>query len=198
MNQQERDWDKKLKIDTIGRDASLEDSNHYPYEPTPYSVLERIANCGYITKDNCVIDYGCGKGRVDFYLSWKTGCHTIGVDFDHDMIKCAQKNLEHCHFPGNTTFVEQGAEEYRVGEHVDRFYFFNPFSVKVVQSVIGRIKESWYECPREMILLFYYPSEEYITYLMSERELEFLEEVDCSDLFEGHNKREHILLFKIE
>ena len=34
-----------------------------PYEPTPYSVLERLANAGYIRKGNIPLDYGCGKGK---------------------------------------------------------------------------------------------------------------------------------------
>lgn len=56
-----------------GRDDSRSDQYRYPYEPTPYSVLERLANTGYIRKGNTLLDYGCGKGRVDFFLSYQTG-----------------------------------------------------------------------------------------------------------------------------
>ena len=65
----EFEWDKKLNINTEGRDATLEDSHHYPYEPTPYSVLERLVDSDYITCENKVIDYGSGKGRVGFFLN---------------------------------------------------------------------------------------------------------------------------------
>ena len=37
------DWDKKLNIHTAGRDDSHADAYHHPYEPTPYEVLERLA-----------------------------------------------------------------------------------------------------------------------------------------------------------
>ena len=47
------------------------------------------------------------------------------------------------------------------------------------------------------MLLFYYPSDEYISYLMTVDELEFDDEMDCSDLFEGKNERERILIFRI-
>ena len=60
----ELNWDRKLNIQTIGRDDSAADAYHHPYEPTPYSVLERLAESGYIDQDNVVVDYGCGKGRV--------------------------------------------------------------------------------------------------------------------------------------
>ena len=64
----EKQWDKLLKIKTTGRDDSRSDAYHYPYEPTPYEVLERIAATGYIGKTNTLVDYGGGKGRVDHAL----------------------------------------------------------------------------------------------------------------------------------
>ena len=72
-------WDKLLRIKTTGRDDSMADQYRYPYEPTPYSVLERLAGSGYISKRNVLLDYGCGKGRVDFYLSYQTRCRTLGI-----------------------------------------------------------------------------------------------------------------------
>ena len=64
-------------------------------------------------------------------------------------------------------------------------------------NIIGRIRESWYEKTREMLLFFYYPSDEYISYLMTVEELEFLDEIDCQDLFDGKNPRERILVFQM-
>ena len=40
--------------------------------------------------------------------------------------------------------------------------------------------ESYYEKPREIKLLFYYPSDEYISYLMTVDEFMFEDEIDCS------------------
>ena len=50
MIDSEKTWDKLLQIKTRGRDASNSDQYRYPYEPTPYSVLERLANSGLIRK----------------------------------------------------------------------------------------------------------------------------------------------------
>lgn len=52
MNQNETQWDKLLKIKTTGRDDSHSDQYRYPYEPTSYMVLERLANSGLIRKNN--------------------------------------------------------------------------------------------------------------------------------------------------
>lgn len=45
---------------------------------------------------------------------------------------------------------------------------------------------------------YYYPSDEYVSYLMTVHELMFIDEIDCRDLFEGDNSREKILVFGIQ
>jgi SAM-dependent methyltransferase len=75
----EREWDRKLHIRTIGReDESC--PNYAPYEPTPYSVLERLAASGYIRRRDRLLDYGCGKGRVAFFMASVVGCRVLGID----------------------------------------------------------------------------------------------------------------------
>ena len=82
------------EIHTMGRDDSNADQYHYPYEPTPYSVLERLANTGIIRKNNTLLDYGCGKGRVDFFLSYQTRCTSVGVEYDERIYNKAVENKE--------------------------------------------------------------------------------------------------------
>ena len=194
----ETQWDKLLHIKTSGRDDSRADQYRYPYEPTPYPVLERLAQEGYIGKKNVLIDYGCGKGRVDFFLSYQTRCRTIGIEYDDRIYATAEENKKSAVSSGRTAFYLENAEEYQVPDTADRFYFFNPFSVTILRKVIGRIRDSYYENPREMMLFFYYPSDQYISYLMTVDELMFADEIDCRDLFEGENKRERILVFTLE
>lgn len=194
----EHEWDKLLKIRTSGRDDSHADQYRFPYEPTPYPVLERLAGSGYITKKNTLIDYGCGKGRVGFYLSWQVRCRSIGIEYDDRIFQAALKNQESAVSGRRVEFHKNRAELYPIPEEVDRLYFFNPFSVEVLRKVMGRIRETWYACPREILLFFYYPAEEYVGYLMTVDELTFLDEIDCIDLFEGRNKRERILVFRME
>ena len=78
---------------------------------------------------------------------------------------------------------------------VNRCYFFNPFSVEILQKVMARIIESYYDHPREIFLFFYYPSDEYIAHLMTVDELDFYDEIECDDLFPGKDSRERILIF---
>ena len=196
MTDSENTWDKLLQIKTTGRDASNSDQYRYPYEPTPYSVLERLANSGFIGKSDVVLDYGCGKGRVDFFLSYQTKAHTIGIEYDERIYQSALDNQKTAVSKTRTEFVSVSAETYEVPTQVNRCYFFNPFSVELLQKVVARIIESYYENPREMLLFFYYPSDEYISYLMTVDELEFYDEMDCIDLFELNDSRERIMIFK--
>lgn len=188
-------WDKLLQIKTTGRDDSNSDQYRYPYEPTPYSVLERLANSGFIRKKDVVLDYGCGKGRVDFFLSYQTKAKTIGIEYDERIYQATIENRKTAVSGAKTEFVLARAEEYEVPAEVNRYYFFNPFSVELLRKVMARIIESYYENPRESYLFFYYPSEEYISYLMTVDELEFYDEIECGDLFAGNDTRERIMIF---
>ena len=62
---------------------------------------------------------------------------------------------------------------------------------------MARILESYYETPRELKLFFYFPSPEYISYLMTVEELSFYDEIYCSDLFEENLEREKIMVFQL-
>lgn len=88
----EKEWDKILNIKTSGRDDTDADTYRYPYEPTSYSVLERLAVEGYMNKSNTLLDYGCGKGRVDFYMSYQTKCHSIGIEYNRRIYERAVLN----------------------------------------------------------------------------------------------------------
>lgn len=197
MMDYENTWDKRLQIKTTGRDDSSADQYRYPYEPTPYTVLERLVNSGLIREGDVVLDYGCGKGRVEFFLSHQTKAGTIGVEYDERIYRSAIENRQTAALHLKTDFALARAEAYEVPQAVNRCYFFNPFSLGILRKVMARILESYYENPREVLLFFYYPSEEYLSYLMMVNELEYYDEIPCGDLFEGKNARERIVIFSL-
>ena len=197
MTDKESTWDKLLQIATCGRDDTHADAYHHPYEPTPYSVLERLAASDLICEENMVLDYGCGKGRVDFFMSYRTKANTVGIEYDARIYQTALENRNSVISRVKPRFVLTGAEEYIVPPEVDRCYFFNPFSVEILQKVMNRILESYYERPREIFLFFYYPSDEYIAYLMGVEELGFYDEIECDDLFKTNDPRERIMIFQL-
>ena len=186
----ERAWDKLLRIRTGGLDETNTDQHHYRYEPTPYRVLERLADSGLIGKGDTVLDYGCGKGRVCFFLAQRTGARAIGIEYDARIYQSALENRRTAAVSAD--FVPARAEEYEVPGEVNRCFFFNPFSVELLQKVMARILASWYEEARELLLFFYYPFDDYISYLMGVDELELWEELDC-----GSDPRDRIMIFRL-
>jgi len=193
----ENNWDKLLQIQTRGRDESGADEYHHPYEPTPYCVLERLAKSGFFDESDVVLDYGCGKGRLSFFLSYRAKMRTVGIEYDARIYQDALDNRKTTVCRVKPDFVLTRAEEYEVPPEVNRCYFFNPFSVEILRKVMARIVESWYENPREIFLFFYYPADEYISYLMTMDELDFYDEIMCDDLFEGSDPRERIMIFQL-
>ena len=191
----ELSWDLSLRIQTVGRDDTNADEYHHPYEPTPYCVLERLAESGLFREEDVVLDYGCGKGRVGFFLGCRTKAKTIGIEYDPHIYEDAAENRKTTISRIKPEFVLTRAEAYPVPPEVNRCYFFNPFSVEILHKVMARILQSWYESPREMYLFFYYPSDEFIACLMTVEELEFYDEIECDDLFEGYDERERVLIF---
>lgn len=197
MEKDEGQWDKLLRIKTAGRDDSNSDQYRYPYEPTPYCVLGRLADSGYIGKKNTLLDYGTGKGRVCFYISYQTRCRSVGIECDERILARAAKNQETAVSGRRTEFILARAQQYPVLADVDRCYFFNPFSLEILKPVLARIMDSYYAKPRRMFLFFYYPSNEYTAYLMTQDRLMFADEIDCGDLFPSDDPREKILIFEV-
>jgi len=200
MNGRDADirWEKRLNITTGAANHEKDDREHSRYEPTPYAVLERLAEGGHIGKNDVLVDYGCGKGRVGLYMTHAVGCKSVGVEYDPRLYEAAQANL--AAFSGrreNVRFVCENAEEF-CADGANIFYFFNPFSVKILTGVLGRIYSSYYADPRPMKLLFYYALDSYVTQLMTEPLIEYAGEIDCRDIFHNADDKEKILIFTIE
>ena len=195
MTDTEKTWDDLLHIKTTGRDDSISDFVRYPYEPTDYDVLEQVANSGYITKENTLLDYGCGKGRVSFCLSYLTKCHSIGVEYNPRLYERALYNQQTASSARRVTLVQEDAMDFTVPHAVDRVFFFNPFSVEILQKALHNLRQSQEQRPREILLCFYYPSPAYTEYLAGQEALTLLDTIDCQ---KKHNDpRENVLVYKL-
>ncbi len=194
--------DADLGISTIGRVDKHSNDSKYPYEPTAYSVLDRLIGSGFISMSDRVIDYGCGKGRVPIYLHDRVGCATIGIEVETDFYNDAVGNLNsYGETTGKSTenifLVHTRAQTYEVPEDVTACFFFNPFSSDILKNVIPQILKSEERSPRRIRLFFYYPSSAYIAYLSSVERLMFMDEIDCADLFPGEDdSRNRIMVYE--
>ena len=76
-------------------------------------------------------------------------------------------------------------------------FFFNPFSIEIFKSVLANIIDSYYEAQREMLIMCYYPSDEYLMCLSQEYNVTFVHEIDCSDVSDGEAEREKIVVYRV-
>ena len=190
----EREWDKRLRIRTIGREDEA-DPNYAPYEPTPYPVLERLAESGHIRRKQRLIDYGCGKGRVAFFMASVVGCRVTGIDRSEKLIDIARENRRSSRLGDRVTLSCCPAERHALTDE-DVLFFFNPFSEKVFAGVLRRAALAAAEKPRTVIC--YYPSEEHLALLEALPQAARAAAIDCRDLFGGKNPREQIAVYRLE
>ncbi|MCT1904757.1 class I SAM-dependent methyltransferase [Oceanobacillus sojae] len=167
-------YDKLLNIHTMENKKTIyPESHHYnPYEPTPYSALERLTKTYTFDKQDSVIDFGCGKGRLPFYLHYFQHISVTGIEMDSDFFNDAEHNLQaykqliSSKSDGSEIqFICCLAEEYQIKPQDNRFYFFNPFSVQIFKHIISNIQKSVENIPREVDIILYYPHESYIQFL---------------------------------
>ena len=190
-----REWDKRLHIKTIGREDES-NPNYSPYEPTPYSVLGRLADSGFIRRKDRLLDYGCGKGRVALFMASVIGCRATGIDHAQKLIDLAVENRRSARLGDRVTFTCARAEQYEIRDD-NVFFFFNPFSEKIFSGVLRRIEGFWRESPRPMTVICYYPSREYLHCLEAVPECKPIANIDCNDLFNGNNDRERMLVYRL-
>ncbi|CAI8718686.1 MULTISPECIES: class I SAM-dependent methyltransferase [Bacillus] len=198
MNEQY--YDAVLNIKTVGEQKGFNKSLHYHrYEPTPYSALETLFNQYELSSSERVVDFGCGKGRLNFYIHHACGASAVGIEMNEMFYKEAMGNLERYAKKSRNSkdkiqFQCCLAQEYEIDPRDNRFYFFNPFSVQVFMNVINNILLSVEEVEREIEIILYYPSEDYIFFLENQTAFELKEEVRLPGVYE-RNGNERFLIY---
>ncbi len=169
--------DKSLHILTEQIQTDGADTYYcHRYEPSPYEILNYIFTEYPLSKTDVLIDYGCGMGRLNFYLNHRFHCKTIGVELNETYYQaCLKNNASYHHAKGikekegnpypDICFYHQSADSYPVADDINHFYFFNPFSIEIFRKVIEQIYKSLDRKPRTATLLLYYPDAEYTYYL---------------------------------
>lgn len=184
-------YDKLLNIKTGGEQKGFPHSFHYHrYEPTPYSALEELFARYELKSSDRVVDFGCGKGRLNFYIHYFFKASVLGVELNKAFYQDAEENCKsymkkHRTSNGKIQFYCCLAEEYPIHPTDNRFYFFNPFSIQIFMKIISNILLSFEKAPRELELLLYYPSEDYIYFIENKTPFELKEEVVLKDLYEN-------------
>jgi len=198
----EHEGDQYLNIQTAGTQWISEATLHHNrYEPTPYEHLKELFNRHPMAMDEGLVDFGCGKGRMNFYVHDRFGCRTTGVELNTSFCAEAHQNLEEYGRGGKyrngvdqIRFDCRMAQDYEVQPDDTVFYFFNPFSVQIFMKVVDNILRSEEVYPRGMEIILYYPSIEYIEFLERNTTFELNEAIDMPSI--GKDPADQFLIYK--
>lgn len=77
----ERMQDKSLYIKTVGiREWGNKSAKFNRYEATPYEALDKLFITYKIDKGDRLVDFGCGRGRVIFYIHNRFHIPVTGIE----------------------------------------------------------------------------------------------------------------------
>lgn len=195
----EKYYDKLLNINTIGNQNWKNTSTHnHPYEPTLYIALEELFEDYNLSKDDYIVDFGCGMGRLIFYINYYFKSYVTGVEINEryyeealinkiNYVKKNKKSEDKINFECNL------AQQYEISTLDNKFYFFNPFSIQIFSKVIDNILESYEENMREMDIIMYYPSAEYLDFLDYKTPFILNKEIYLKDLYEKDDKEKFVI-----
>ena len=62
--------------------------------PTPDEVVERMLRMAQVTANDYVVDLGAGDGKIAIMAAKKFGARAMGIEYNPDMAKHAQRNAE--------------------------------------------------------------------------------------------------------
>lgn len=194
--------DRFLSIQTsVDRRPYPASTHDHQYEPTPYAALDQLFTNYELTRNDRLVDMGCGKGRIAFYVNHRFRASVVGIEVNPMLHTDALKNKASYrkkvkHRKGMIDFQQVQAQSYEIAENDSIFYFFNPFSVQIFMRVIQRILASLENHPRQLDLILYYPSDDYVYLLENRTPFKLVEEVRIDGWYE-RNENERFLIYRL-
>lgn len=104
------------------------------------------------------IDIGAGKGRTLLLATRFPFARIIGVEFAHELVAIARKNIERFYNPDSKeqaiSMVDCDAAQFEFPHEPLVVYFYNPFSPTLFAKVVARLIESLQAQPRDCFLVY--------------------------------------------
>ena len=192
-------YEKLFNIKTTGEQQGFYESHHYNrYEATSYTALETLFKEYPIKNTDTIVDFGCGKGRLAFYANYFFGSTVTGIEMNSNYFDTCINNKKTYSKNSNKNkdkinFINIFAEEYKISNFDNKFYFFNPISLQIFIKVLNNILISIENNPRSIDLILYYPSDEYIDYLDNYTAFVLKDEITISNFFKFDNRQKFLI-----
>ncbi|MBS4207047.1 class I SAM-dependent methyltransferase [Bacillus sp. FJAT-50079] len=194
----EATYERRLRIRTSGLREWRKKVQYNRYEATPYKALEELFKGYKLEKTDRVVDYGCGRGRVSFYVHHHFQIQVTGIEVNELTYSEALDNKTRYrqrarHIAAPLRFDYGLAEHYQVEDEDNVFYFFNPFSVQIFKKVVQNILQSVQERRRPVDIILYYPMPEFKRYLKSSTPFKLMNKIRVPG---AHDSKEKFLIYR--
>lgn len=195
----ERKYEDMLNIRTTGLREWRNETHYHRYEATPYKALEELFKVYKLEQDDEVVDFGCGRGRVSFYIHNRfkvpvTGVEVNDLTFDEALDNKRSYRYKANHIEAPIRFNYALAEQFEVDETDTVFYFFNPFSVDIFKKVVQNILKSAKADNRPIDLILYYPTASYKTFIAKNTPFKLMNKVKVPG---GRDRKEKFLVYRL-
>lgn len=193
-------YDKMYGINTRGLRNWDKDKVYNRTESTPYPALNSFVKKYKMNDGDGLVDFGCGKGRVAIYLHHEYNISVTGVELNDLTYNEALKNVESYlskqgKLNDDTLKIEQEyAEDYRIKENENKFFFFNPFHISIFKKVVHNILADAKESNKEVEIILYYPLKSYRRFLEEGTPFKLVQEISAAGSI-GY--REKFLIYKL-
>jgi hypothetical protein len=74
--------------------------------PTPDEVVERMLRMAQVTPNDYLVDLGAGDGKIAIAAAKNFGARSLGIEYDPDMAKHAQGNVDKAGVAGRARIVQ--------------------------------------------------------------------------------------------
>lgn len=141
-----------INNDTLGTDKV----NGHAYEAS-FEMPNILANLKIKDRD-ALIDVGCGKGYILYLFSRLPFSLIDGIEYNKELCDIAQKNIEILFDDKNRYNIYCGDARNFNYDKYNYFFLSNPFNEEGTSEFIQTLKESISNCPRDIILIYQFPT----------------------------------------
>ena len=154
-------WERFLGLDFMQcvqpQNLGLDPKLSSPYAPTNSKFLEAVFKEFKISKEDSIIDIGCGKGSAMRSMLKYPFAKVDGLELSKDMSEIAIKNLLKLKSNRSKIFTIDATLFTELDDY-NFIYFYNPFPSVVMSVVIDNLIKSIFRKKRKVFIIYNNPS----------------------------------------
>ena len=141
------------------------------YQPAHYQFLEYLYQRYPFSNNDCLVDFGAGKGRPLIMAAYYGCKHIIAYELDEVRAKMINDNIIKFKDKFNLDFQYEifctDASTAIIRKEMNKFFFFNPFHLKIYAKILKNVASSFVSYKRPIKIYLYGPEDSVVKYIDS-------------------------------